>query len=207
MFDSNPELHRCRNLRCKTWLKEPVENRRDAFCCASCEVGFYRTHCRVCEKALGDMKRSSRRKLCGRRQCRNQFRSFRGQFSSAWYPSAIGASKQEKSSTKSTPKTSIKSDLGFTTGADYDRDVLRDNFRVNGKFWKAAALIGPTDPPVNIHGGYKFPKPAAVDRSSSTPPKPEQQKFSPEQQRRLAELRAQISADLSIPAFVRRVAP
>jgi hypothetical protein len=93
MFDPNPVRNRCRNPRCKTWLKEPVANPRNAFCCASCEAGFYRTHCRVCEKMLDEAKRNSRREFCGRRQCRNQFRSFRGQFSSVWYPSAIGASK------------------------------------------------------------------------------------------------------------------
>src|SRR5262249_22463666 len=81
-------------------------NPRDAFCCASCEAGFYRAHCRVCEKELGDAKRNSRRELCGRRQCRNQFRSFRAQFFSVWYPSAIGASKPEKSS--STPSAKFQ---------------------------------------------------------------------------------------------------
>jgi hypothetical protein len=54
MFDPNPVRHRCRNPRCKVQLKQPVANPRDAFCCASCEGGFYRTHCRVCEKELGD---------------------------------------------------------------------------------------------------------------------------------------------------------
>jgi hypothetical protein len=113
MFDSNPCRHRCRNPRCKTWLKEPVASPRDAFCCASCETGFYRSHCRVCETALGDAKRNSRRELCGGRQCRNQFRSFRMRFFSVWYPNATRASKPEKSSTKSTLKTGIKSDRGF----------------------------------------------------------------------------------------------
>jgi hypothetical protein len=54
----------------------------------------------------------------------------------------------------------IKSDrasLGFAIGHDYDREVLRENFKVNAKFWNAVALIGPNDPPINIFGGYKFP--------------------------------------------------
>jgi hypothetical protein len=157
MFDPNPVSHRCRNPRCKSWLKEPVVSPRDAFCCASCEAGFYRMHCRVCEKELGDAKRNSRRELCGRRQCRNRFRSSRAHFLSCWYPSAIGASKPEKSSTKSTSKTTIKSDRGFAIGGDYDREVLRENFKANARFWNAVALIGPHDPPINILGGYKFP--------------------------------------------------
>ena len=169
MFDSNPDRHRCRNLRCKVRLKEPVANPRDAFCCASCEAGFYRTHCRVCERELGDAKRNSRRELCGRRQCRNQFRSFRMQFFSVWYPNAIRASKPKKSSTTSTLKTGIKSDRAWlriagpdlspsafhcaTVGAE---KVLRQNAINNRKFWNNAALIGPTDPPVNILGGHRW---------------------------------------------------
>jgi hypothetical protein len=129
----------------------------------SCEAGFYRTHCRVCEGELGETKRNSRRELCGRRQCRNQFRSFRDQFSSVWYPSAIGASKPEKSLTKSTLKTGIKSDRGFAIGADYNREVLRANFRANAKFWNAAALIGPNNPPINILGGHRWSNSVAVD--------------------------------------------
>ena len=116
---------------------------------------------------------------------------------------AIGASKPEKSSTKSTSKTTIKSDRGFAIGADYDREVLRANFRANAAFWNDAALIGPTDPPVNILGGYKFPNAPVVDLNPILP-KTEKQKFSPEQQKRFAELLAQIPDDLSIPAFLRR---
>ena len=169
MFDSNPDRHRCRNPRCKAWLKEPVANPRDAFCCACCEAGFYRTHCRVCEKELGDVNRNSRRELCGRRQCRNQFRSFRAQIFSVWYPNAIGASKPEKSSTTSTPKTGIKSDrkLRVVAGPEPSPSMLsraavgcaeaiEANNRANAKFWNAAALIGPTDPPVNILGGHRW---------------------------------------------------
>jgi hypothetical protein len=154
VLEPNQIHHRCRNLRCKSWLKAPAESARDAFCCPGCEVGFYREHCRVCEKALGDMRRNSRRELCGRRQCRNQYRASRARFFSARYPSAIAASKPGKSSTRSTLKTGIKSDRGFAIGADYDREVLRSNLRTNAKFWIAAALIGPNDPPVNIVGGY-----------------------------------------------------
>jgi hypothetical protein len=167
MFDPNPLHHRCRNARCKIWLKEPVENRRNAFCCASCEVGFYRTHCRVCEKELGETKRNSRRELCGKRKCINEFRSDRkrAQLVTRWYPLAV-TSKPEKSLTKSTLKPGIKSDRGFAIGRDYDREVLRDNFRANAKFWNAAALIGPNDPPVNILGVHRWSNSVAVDREA-----------------------------------------
>src|SRR6516225_3274632 len=183
MFDSNPDRHRCRNLRCKIRLKEPVANPRDAFCCASCEAGFYRTHCRVCEKELGDTKQNSRRELCGRRQCRNQFRSFRAQFLSAWYRGAIGASKPEKSSTKSTLKTGIKSDRPWRKVAGPDAPEV--NYRIpldpklvarlnrqHNRYRIDAALIGPADPPVNILGGFKFPNAPAV-HVNPIPLKPE----------------------------------
>ena len=204
MFDPNPVRQRCRNPRCKARLKEPAENPRDAFCCAGCEAGFYRTHCRVCEKELGDAKRNSRRELCGKRKCTNEFRSDRkrAQLFSRYYPLAA-TSKPGKSSTKSTLITGTKADLGFAIGADYDREVLRANFRANAAFWNDAALIGPTDPPVNILGGYKFPNAPVVDLNPILP-KTEKQKFSPEQQKRFAELLAQIPDDLSIPAFLRR---
>ena len=174
MFDPNSTHHRCRNPCCKAWLKEPVENRRDAFCCASCEVGFYRTHCRVCEREFGESKRSSRRELCGKRKCINEFRSDRkrAQVVSRYYPLVTPlavTSKPEKSSTKPTPKTGIKSDLGFTIGADYDREILHANFRVNAKFWNAVALIGPGDPPVNIFGAFKFPNAPKVDLRPTEP--------------------------------------
>ena len=199
MFDPYPVRHRCRNPRCKVQLKEPIANPRDAFCCASCEAGFYRTHCRVCEKELGEAKRNSRRELCGRRQCRNRFRSSRIQFSSFWYPSALGASKPEKSSTKSTLKTGIRSDRGFAIGHDYDREVLRENFRTNAKFWNAAALIGPNDPPVNILGGYKFPN---APRPEPTHKTTASRRFAVEALRALkSDHRRSV---LSIPTFQRR---
>jgi len=198
MFDANPSRQRCRNPRCKAWLKEPAENPRNAFCCASCEAGFYRTHCRVCEKELGDKKRSSRRELCGKRKCTNDFRSDRkrAQLVSQYYPLAV-TSKPEKSSTKSTALRGIKSDLGFAIGHDYDREVLRENFRTNAKFWNAAALIGPNDPPVNILGGYKFPGAPNVDLGLAKSP------ISNRPSNSNSHI-AQIPDDLSIPAFLRR---
>ena len=204
MFDPNKIYHRCRNPRCKSRLKEPAENSRDAFCCTGCEIGFYRTHCRVCERELGKAKRNSRRELCGKRKCTNEFRSDRkrAQLVSRYYPLAP-TSKPEKSSAKSKAIIGTKSDLGFAIGADYDREILRQNSRDNAKFWNAAALIGPNDPPVNILGGFKFPNAPAVDLNP-IPPKSEKQKFSPEQQKRLDELRAHIPDDLSIPAFLLR---
>jgi hypothetical protein len=156
--------HRCRNPRCREKLRTPVENPRDAFCCRRCDEAYYRTHCRVCERPI--IGRNSRRELCGRRQCRNQFRSARSQFFSVWYPTATGASKPGKSSTTSTLKSGTFSGRASAIGADSDREVLRQNAIDNRKFWNAAALIGSNDPPVNILGGYKFPNAPDIDLKS-----------------------------------------
>jgi|SRR5215469_2376156 len=99
MFDPNSTHHRCRNLRCKTQLQDPVEHPRNAF----------------------------------------------------------------------------------------------------SKFWKAAALIGPNDPLVNILGGYKFPGTSKVD------PDPAESPIPIDRQIRIHTI-AQIPADLSIPPCLRRVA-
>ncbi len=205
---------RCRNVHCKSWLAAPVPNLRDAFCCAACEAGFYRVRCRVCEKDLGAARRNSRRELCGRRQCRNRFRSFRHQFFSVWYPSAARASKPDKSSTKSTVKTTIRSDRAWFKVAGPDahpinyriplnRKTAADNTRTHKAYWQQAAkhgvaLIQYGDPPINILGGYKFPGAKTVSRG------PTAQLPAPAIKARAAELIAQIPADLSIPSFLRR---
>jgi hypothetical protein len=44
------QRHYCRNPKCRSRLKEPVEHPRDAFCARGCSAGFYRTRCRVCEE-------------------------------------------------------------------------------------------------------------------------------------------------------------
>jgi hypothetical protein len=44
--------HRCRNPHCRSKLKEPVANPRDAFCARGCYESFHLRRCRVCEKPL-----------------------------------------------------------------------------------------------------------------------------------------------------------
>jgi len=55
--------HYCRNPRCRSKLKAPVENEHHAFCTRGCFDSFYFTRCRVCEKPL-------REKRGGRLYCR-----------------------------------------------------------------------------------------------------------------------------------------
>src|SRR5262249_16977433 len=66
--------HYCRNLHCRSKLKAPVENERDAFCTRGCFEIFYRTRCRVCERRLdanpmtgGKRVADGRRRFCGRK--------------------------------------------------------------------------------------------------------------------------------------------
>lgn len=62
---------------------------------------------------------------------------------------------------------------------------------------RASPLIGPRDPPVNILGGYRFPNAPKIDLATETAP---DRLDDP----RLGALIATISADLSIPDFLRR---
>jgi hypothetical protein len=61
--------HRCRNPRCRSKLKTPVENNHRAFCCCGCFEAFYRIRCRVCERDItADPMTGSRRQDIGRRK-------------------------------------------------------------------------------------------------------------------------------------------
>jgi hypothetical protein len=203
MFDSNSVFQRCRNQRCKGWLKQPVGNSRNAFCCAPCEVGFYRFHCRVCERPFE--AKNSRKELCGRDKCANEFLRNKARFCSAWYLDPTLTAKAEKSSAKSTLKTGIKSDRAWHIVAGPElsssafhcatleaKEVLRQNTTNNRRFWNTAALIGPNDLPVNVAGGYKFPGAPVIDLApvpkAMPVPVPTPNPYI-----------AQIPADLSIP--------
>jgi hypothetical protein len=72
----------CRNSRCRSKLREPVENHHHAFCCKGCFETFYLRRCRVCERDISNdpltgeaRKRLSRRKYCGRK-CANEAERF-----------------------------------------------------------------------------------------------------------------------------------
>ena len=63
--------HYCRNPRCGSKLKAPVENVREAFCARGCHTQFYRKRCIVCEQPM-ERKRESQQ-LCKRRKCKSRF--------------------------------------------------------------------------------------------------------------------------------------
>jgi hypothetical protein len=64
--------HYCRNPRCRSKLKEPVDAHR-AFCTPGCHSSFYLKRCLVCEndKPAGS---TARRKLCRRPKCEGRYR-------------------------------------------------------------------------------------------------------------------------------------
>jgi hypothetical protein len=67
--------HYCRNPKCRTKLSTPVSNPREAFCPdTTCRERFYRLRCYVCEeKKPGRLDAHT----CGRRKCKNAIRSLK----------------------------------------------------------------------------------------------------------------------------------
>jgi hypothetical protein len=98
--------HYCRNPRCRSKLKEPVDAHR-AFCTPGCHSSFYLKRCLVCEndKPAGS---TARRKLCRRPKCEGRYRK-----NSAHY-SFLGADTTSAANVpRSAQSTGIKS-------ADFD---------------------------------------------------------------------------------------
>jgi hypothetical protein len=62
----------CRNPKCRSKLKTPVSNPREAFCARGCHSAYYRKHCRVCESEI-TQPTNGERKLCKKPQCRSVF--------------------------------------------------------------------------------------------------------------------------------------
>jgi hypothetical protein len=66
--------HYCRNPKCRSKLKAPIANIREAFCIRGCRERFYRLRCYVCEeKKPGRLDAHT----CGRRKCKNAIRSLK----------------------------------------------------------------------------------------------------------------------------------
>jgi hypothetical protein len=77
--------HYCRNPRCRSKLKQPVENPRAAFCTHGCHSSFYLKRCLVCERPL--VKKSTQQKVCFRNTCRRAFRQQKSYFGYRGSPS------------------------------------------------------------------------------------------------------------------------
>jgi hypothetical protein len=118
--------HYCRNPRCRTRLKEPVENPRAAFCSEACCTGFYRLYCIVCEELFE--RASSTQKLCGRRKCRREFDRDPSRFFSPLGGNLKSAESSRKNSTKSKRFGAVKSrrEFGWKAAGEQYHLIDRD---------------------------------------------------------------------------------
>jgi len=124
--------HYCRNPRCRSKLKQPVENPRRAFCTRGCHSSFYHSRCLVCERPFA--RRTSRQEICKKGTCRSAFRGRR---------IVAGA----------------LSDAAFRCATiPLNPELVARLTRQHKQYYRAAAKgqVGPTDTPVNILGGFKF---------------------------------------------------
>ena len=159
----------CRNRKCRTKLKKPVSNQREAFCARGCHTSFYLNRCLVCEDPL--QRRNKTQKVCRKSQCRNAWRAKAG--FGRYLPSTVVslASKTPdfywlKTATPAPSSMGAgswpKIDLLTTAIALWSApcDAIAEADQKNRPYWRkyfAKALIQPHHPPVNILGGYKFP--------------------------------------------------
>jgi hypothetical protein len=123
--------HYCLNPRCRAKLKEPVENRRHAFCCRGCFDGYFRARCIVCEAEFN--RASSTQKLCGRRKCRRELNRNPVVFSSPWGVRAArvtlslpGPESSQKTPEKSTMFWCDRGGRGWRWVAAADQHHLQD---------------------------------------------------------------------------------
>jgi hypothetical protein len=62
--------HYCRNPKCRSKLRTPVADPREAFCTKGCYTSFYRQRCRVCEELIAQPKHGVRA-ICNKAKCRD----------------------------------------------------------------------------------------------------------------------------------------
>jgi hypothetical protein len=184
--------HRCRHPRCGAKLKQPTDNVRDAFCCSTCFESFYRSRCLVCERPI--IRQTERRQVCDRQKCRGQFRRHREQFLGTRYPALVLSHNGLGSADKTGLKIGQKADRPFhqVAGPELSPTAFRlatlpvdpelaarlerahrPHVEARAKAKRAAAraaLIKRRTPPVNVLGGYQFPRAPTVDLSPTEPP-------------------------------------
>ena len=75
-FIEEKEFHYCRNPHCRSKLKAPVSNRREAFCARGCHTSFYLRRCLLCEGPL--QRRNRTQRVCRKARCRSAWRAQAG---------------------------------------------------------------------------------------------------------------------------------
>ena len=171
----------CRHRKCRTKLKKPVSNQREAFCSRGCHTSFYLNRCLVCEDPL--QRRNKTQKVCRKSRCRNAWRARAGFGRYCPSNSVSLASKTpnfigSKSALKSNrawrqivgPKLTTSQLKCALVGAN---EAVAEADQKNRQHWRkhsAEALIRAYRPPVNILGGYKFPSAPDVKLREETKP-------------------------------------
>jgi len=62
----------CRNPKCRSKLKAPTDNYREAFCTRGCHSSFYLHRCLVCEREMP--RNAEHQKVCHRSKCKRTWR-------------------------------------------------------------------------------------------------------------------------------------
>ena len=207
-FHNSQLRHYCRHLRCRSKLKAPIDNPHKAFCARGCHSSFYLSRCLVCENA----KPGPDWKFCRRPKCRAEYRRNAGLYD--WRtghpdPSAGFVISNSKSAHSIGIKTAGLTDRPWrmVAGAELsplalhcatiplDPALASRLTRQYKDYYQQASLIGPTDPPINILGGFKFPTAPVIDLNQ--PPYPAATIPTSDPALR-------IPNDLAIPLFLKR---
>jgi hypothetical protein len=138
--------HYCRNPRCGSKLKAPVEDMREAFCARGCHTQYYRKRCIVCEQPM-ERKRESQQ-LCKRRKCKSQFAALKAGFLLGRYHPSSHVLDASRNPTKPGTFSRLETDRPWrqvagpavdvrlaAIGAD---DAVKQADRVNRRHWVKA---------------------------------------------------------------------
>jgi len=157
----------CRHRKCRTKLKTPVSNPREAFSSRGCHTSFYLKRCLVCEGPL--QRRNKTQKVCRKSRCRNAWRARAG-FGRYSPSNSVGLASKTLDFIGS--KRSLKPDRAWRQiagpklsptqlhcGLVGAKEAVAEAHQKNRASWSkqnAKALIQPQNPPVNILGGINF---------------------------------------------------
>jgi len=159
-----PLRHYCPNVRCGARLKRPTRNPRDAFCCAGCFRSYYRGRCLVCERPF--KRKTERRQVCDRSQCRHEFQRHRERFEGARYPTSGLGHNGVRSANKTGLKIDDRDGRAFRLVAGPDLSAV--GFRLATlppySHLPRPALIRRHSSPLNVLGGYRFSDAPRVPR-------------------------------------------
>jgi hypothetical protein len=136
--------HYCRNPRCRSKLKAPVENMREAFCARGCHTQYYRKRCIACEQAM-ERKRDSQQ-LCKRRKCKSQFAALKAGFLLGRYHPSSHALDASRNPTKPGTFSRLETDRPWRQVAGPAVDVhlaaigaaVKQAHRANRRHWVKA---------------------------------------------------------------------